>query len=153
MLIDSVRQSSVSRFIWTESYFSGAELSIAKFSDVLKPSGEWLDTFWGRLNQGRRELAAMLGRDIDAAELARMLGLSGGTLTGWKQGAPPHRRNLNLLADFFKAAGLSRYTYVFLEHGIEVASEAGTRAETKVPPDTRAKGKRFKKPEQRKKEG
>lgn len=102
-----------------QSYLSAPKLSIGKFADVLSPSKEWRDTFRGRLNQARRELAVVLGRDVLEIDLARMAGLDQSSFSyWWKNDSLPSRDTLDLFEALFTEAGLWQYSAVFLERGI-----------------------------------
>lgn len=100
---------------------SHADVSIAdanKLTDeLLGPDRSWEETRWGRIDQGRRELAAVLGKDLTMDMLARAIGLTQPSLSGWKSGGRPKPGSLEALARVFSRAGLERFTARFLDWG------------------------------------
>lgn len=95
--------------------------------NILSHSNEWSLTRWGRIEQGIRELAVALGRDIDAQEFARMLELDPSSLTGWRKGSRPSQANMEKMVGLFHKAGLTRYTAQFIDYGDESARETVER--------------------------
>lgn len=91
--------------------------AIAKTKDFLSPDPAWELSFWGRLSQGRRELAVLLRRDVTAEKLAELIGATGPTMTGWKRGSQPKKKKLEALEKLFREAGLGQYTARYLDWG------------------------------------
>lgn len=93
-------------------------VSIAKSKDFLVPDFSVERTRWGRIDQGRRELAVALRKDVTVEKLAELIGRSGPSLAQWKTGESlPTRDSLNRLEKLFLSAGLHRYTAKYLEYG------------------------------------
>lgn len=96
-------------------------MSIVTTEDFLVPDSGWSATIWGRIDQGRRELAAHLRKDVTVERFAELIGRAGPSLTAWKNGeARPKRDSLEALEKLFLGAGLSRFTARFLDYGPEV---------------------------------
>lgn len=91
--------------------------AIAKTKDFLSPDPAWELSFWGRLSQGRRELAVLLRKDVTAGKLAKLIGATGPTMTGWKRGSQPKKKNLEALEKLFRKVGLGQYTARYLDWG------------------------------------
>lgn len=77
----------------------------------------WELTRWGRIDQGRRELAVVLGKDVSVDKFAELIGLSGPSLQGWKQGSRPKEASMEALERVFLGAGLARYTRRYIDYG------------------------------------
>jgi transcriptional regulator with XRE-family HTH domain len=93
-------------------------MSIGKTKIFLAPDLGSESTIWGRIQQGRRELAVVLRRDVSVEKLAELIGLKAPSLYQWGSGASkPTRESLEKLAKLFIAAGLSRYTAKYLDYG------------------------------------
>jgi transcriptional regulator with XRE-family HTH domain len=92
-------------------------VSIGKTKSFLVPDPEGEATIWGRVDQGRRELAAVLRKDVTVEKLAELIGLAGPSLAAWKRGSRPKKDSLEKLAKVFLAAGLYRYTAKYLDYG------------------------------------
>jgi transcriptional regulator with XRE-family HTH domain len=92
-------------------------VSIGKTKSFLVPNPEAESTVWGRIDQGRRELAAILRKDVTVEKLAELIGLAPPSLAGWKRGSRPKRESLEALEKLFVAAGLHRYTAKYLDYG------------------------------------
>ena len=92
-----------------------AIVSLKKF---LVPDLEAERSIWGRIDQGRRELAVALRRDVSVEKLAELIELKGPSLAQWKSGKyRPTRPNVEKLSALFIAAGLSRYTPQYIDYG------------------------------------
>lgn len=96
-------------------------------------------TFQGRVAQGKRELAVLLHKDITDGDLARAVGVSGPAMSDWMGGTLPKRENMKALAGVFLRAGLTRYNYIYLEHGDE--GDTGFDSEPPSVPDPSPDGK------------
>lgn len=84
------------------------------------PDPDWAATVWSRIDQGRRELAAVLRKDVTVEKLAELINRSGPSLTAWKIGeSRPKRASLDALEELFLGAGLTRFTARFLDYGPE----------------------------------
>lgn len=106
-----------------------ASLTVNSNSPIINRQGYLLADFWdvdttaeatfiGRLEQGRRELAARLKRDVSIADIAEQAGMSGAAISNHKKkGTLPTRENMRQLASVFQRAGLARYDHRYLEEG------------------------------------
>lgn len=93
-------------------------MSIGSLKKFLVPDLESEKSVWGRIDQGRRELAVALRRDVPVEKLAELIDLRGPSLAQWKSGRyRPTRPNVEKLSRLFIAAGLSRYTPQYLDYG------------------------------------
>lgn len=109
-------------------YITPIGVSIDNLDDFLRPDETWDRTVWGRINQGRRELAAVLARDITFERLAGLIGRRQSSTSAWKKGSRPTRETLDALERVFLAAGLVQFTARFLDYGPNLAdSEAEYR--------------------------
>lgn len=97
-------------------------MSIGKPEDFLRPDPTWERSLWGRINQARRELAAVLARDVTVERLAWLVGMRQSSASGWKKGSRPTRESLEALERVFLGAGLARFTARFLDYGPEKES-------------------------------
>ena len=92
--------------------------AIANTKKFLVPDLEAERSVWGRIDQGRRELAVALRKDVTVEKLAELIDLRGPSLAQWKNGGSrPTRANVEKLSRLFIAAGLSRYTPQYLDYG------------------------------------
>lgn len=89
----------------------------AILKNFLEPSRTWEQTVWGRIDQGRRELAVALGRDVSSEKLAELIGLSGASLNGWKRGSQPKKEHLEALERVFAKAHLFHLSARYLDYG------------------------------------
>lgn len=88
------------------------------FKDFLVPDPNWAGTVWSRIDQGRRELAATIRKDVTVEKLAELINRAGPSLTAWKNGeSRPKRDSLEALERLFVSAGLTLYTARFLDYG------------------------------------
>ena len=95
-----------------------APVSIGKFKIFLTPDLSSQTTVWGRIEQGRRELAVALMRDVTTEKLGELIGLSAPSLYQWGSGrSKPTEGSLEKLARLFQSAGLSRYSTKYLRYG------------------------------------
>lgn len=86
--------------------------------EFLVPDRHAEDTFIGRLEQGRRELSALLKRDVSVADIAKMARMTGAAISNHKKkGTLPTRENVRALAHVFERAGLLKFSARFLEDG------------------------------------
>lgn len=85
----------------------------------MEPDRSWELTRWGRIDQARRELAAVLGKDVSVEKLAELIGLAGPSLWGWKQGSRPKEASIEALEKILVGAGLTRFTRHYIDYGPE----------------------------------
>lgn len=96
---------------------------MGKVEDFLTPDFEWDTSRWGRIQQGMREMAVLLRKDVAAKDLAWLLQLDASSLTGWKNGSRPSEASMDRLAGLFSGLGLTRYTARYLDYGDELVSD------------------------------
>lgn len=88
-----------------------------KVKSELRPDRTWETTRWGRFEQGLRELAVVLGREVTVQDFARHIGLTSSSLNGWKNGSRPREQNLERVAAAFAHFGLDRFSARYLDYG------------------------------------
>jgi transcriptional regulator with XRE-family HTH domain len=98
----------------------------------------WIETRWGRVNQGRRELGVALAKDVSVEKLADLIGLKSPSLWGWKAGSRPKEESMDALEKLFLGAGLTRYTKRFLDYGPE--GDQRTRLASAETPERKITG-------------
>jgi transcriptional regulator with XRE-family HTH domain len=104
--------------MWTYNNLGSATVSIGKNKIFLKADSDSERTMWGRIEQGRRELAVALRRDISVEKLAELIELSAPSLYQWRsERSKPTEGSLEKLARLFQSAGLARYSIRYLRYG------------------------------------
>ncbi len=110
-------------------------MSIVSLKRFLVPDLEAERTVWGRIDQGRRELAVALRKDVTVEKLAELIDLRGPSLAQWKSGKyRPTRPNVEKLERLFVGAGLHRYTAQYIDYGTESRLSKAPMFKGKGPP-------------------
>lgn len=87
-------------------------------------------TFIGRFDQARRELSAVLRRDVYAAEIAEEANLTASTISNHRaRETKPTTNNIKALAEVFQRAGLTRFTAKYLEDGTPAVPRTVVRSD------------------------
>lgn len=111
-------------------------MSIAATKKFLVPDWGAEKTVWGRIDQGRRELAVQLRKDVTVEKLAELIGRRGPSLAQWKSGSSrPTRKSLESLEKLFFSAGLHRYSAQYLDYGAKEGIVLPPAAGTKPLPE------------------